>query len=292
MATADQKRRLRSFRRFFWMHRTLSKLLGKVRWAPSAIGKIGPLLHPGRRVPAYARNWDPRAWGTYLKASCMATALIYRMLDFRSFAQIEWNDPDGALDVLRSEGGVVMSFHHSFAYHLPALLGAQGISFEALALSPEESPLYPLFEQYAASWFSDTEHYFGGGRWRFLYRDKPNNMRQPLKALKEGRAVYSLNDFPNIYEGSKTIPTDFLDTRIDVSEGILGPALRMNKPVVAAYVHWLGGARFAVNLSLLKSTGEPDLSSQALFARYFSLLERIVASEPEFWEAWGNIKPA
>lgn len=285
------QRHLHAFRRFFSVHRSLARGLGVIPGVQGLITHFGPYLHPGRAVPAYANAWQHGAWRRYLATSCLGTALIYRIRDFQSLMAMDWIDPQQGLALLRKEGGVALSFHHSFAYHLPAFLGAQGIPLEALALSPEESPLFPLYDAYAASWFSDTESFFCGGRWRFLHRSRSNSMRFALQALKEGRVVYSLNDFPNIYEGSKTIPVEFAGACFSVAEGLLGPALRMNRPIVVAYTRWLGGLRLAIHCRVLKSPGEPDVSSSEVVRRYFDVLAEIVGEEPEFWEAWGNVRP-
>lgn len=284
----DTLRLIGSYKRFFHFLRFAARGLGLIPGITKAITLIGTLIHPNKVAPVYSQSWKQGSWIRYLKTTCFATALLYRIKDFEKIIRIQWHDPDDVLLSSKISGGLILSYHHPFAYHLPAFIGANGIKIEALALSPEESPLYPLYKEYVANWFIDSEFFFGGGKWRFLYK-KYNHMRVLLTALREGKVVYSLNDFPNIYPGARTQAVQLAGKDFLVPEGLIGSAVKMKLPISVAYVDWLGGYDFLIRISSLNSCGRDHISSSEIMDKYFKILNELVVKRPEFWEAWGSI---
>ncbi len=215
--------------------------------------------------------------------------MLYEARHISRLMKLQWEDPQNVLELLRERGGALLSFHHPLAYLFPALIGSRGISLEMLARSPQESPLFPLMDSHLACWFSNTQSYFGGGQWCFQHTDRGNDMRRPLSALREGRVVISLHDFPNIYKGVKTVSGRLLGHELAPAQGIIGPALRRRLPIALGYAQWLGGRQFAVTLGLITRGDEDNLSAEDVLARYLAALEAILINQPEFWEAWGAL---
>jgi hypothetical protein len=205
--------------------------------------------------------------------------------------QLEWRDPKGVLELLNSRGGVLLTFHHPLAYLFPAVVGSRGIHLDVLARSPLDAPVAPIFDSHLASWFQDTQRHFSGGQWCFQFTDRSNDMRRPLRALRQGKAVVSLHDFPNIYPGVETIAGRVFGRELVPALGIIGPALRWRVPIALGYVQWLEGRRFAVTLDLVTLGDEPGLTASVVLSRYLRVLESILVDEPEFWEAWSGLPP-
>jgi lauroyl/myristoyl acyltransferase len=286
----DTLQLINAYRRYFILLRFLSMGFGRIIGATWVITSLGKLIHPSREKPPYTKSWKQGQWTKYLNTTCFTTALLYRMRDFQSFIKIKWDDPDGILTSSQNSGGLMLSYHHPFAYHLPAFIGSIGIEVEALALSPNESPLYPLYTKYVASWFTDTECHFHGGKWQFLYKNKNNNIRTSLVALKNGKLVYSLHDFPNIYPDAKTLPFLLTDKSFLTPEGLIGPATKMRLPISVAYVRWLGGTEVSIHIRTLNSCGRDNRSPAEIMNIYSGILNELVSKDPEFWEAWGSIQ--
>ena len=273
--------------RFYKFSRWISRRVGRWPGALSLAALLGPFIYPSRKPSARALTWPKGSWHRYLQAVCVATAVLYRMRDFNQALKLSWNDPDGALDAARERGGLVLTYHHPFAYHFTAFVGSQGIRLDALALSPEESHLYPLYDDYLESWFTDTEAHFCGGKWVFLHKDGHNNMRSAVRQLKSGGAVISLHDFPNFYPNSASIPIQVLDQSFAAPEGVLALAIKAGLPISVGYVDWLGGNSFEIKLHSLNSNGSEALTSIEVLQRYTRILEDILRKSPEFWESWG-----
>lgn len=284
-------RLLSSYRRFFGFHRWASTYLGKFPSAIELTASAGALIHPGRSPAPHAQDWPAGLWRQHVRTTCAATAMMYRLRDLPRIIDIRWHDPEGVLETAKRAGGPVLTYHHPFAYHFPALLGHAGLALDVLALSPEESPLYPLFDEYVANWFADCESLQNGGKWFFLYRDRPNNMRTPLNNLRQGRAMISLHDFPNFYKDARTSPVKLLGRSFEAAEGIIGPATRMKLPISAGYIDWAGGNALTVKLFSLNGNGAEALSADEILKRYFARLEEIVARRPAFWEGWASLPP-
>lgn len=280
---------LRPFVRFFRFHRGIARFFGRWRPAFRIAASLGPFLHPGRQAHAHARQWPHSSWQRYLQTACIATALLYRIRDFPSLISMSWNDPEDVLATARQQGGLILTYHHPFAYHFPAFIGNQGITLDMLALSPTESPLYPLYEKHVARWFRDSETFFGGGKWIFLFRSASNDMRSPLRQLKNGNVVISLHDFPNFYEGAKSVPVSVLGHTFAAPEGIIGPAVKAGLPIAVGYTCWMGDNRLQINLRTLNRNGQEKLTSSEVLQRYFTVLEEVISVHPEFWESWGSL---
>ena len=273
--------------RFYTFHRWIARQIGKWPGALSVAAALGPFLHPSRKPTARALTWAKGGWHRYLQAVCVATTVLYRMRDFNQVLKLSWNDPDRALDAARERGGLILTYHHPFAYHFPAFIGSQGIPLDMLALSPEESALYPLYDEYVASWFADSQTHFCGGKWVFLHKDGHSNMRAPVRRLKSGGVVISLHDFPNFYPNSTSIPIKVLDLSFAAPEGVLALAVKARLPISVGYVDWLGGDSFEIKLHSLNSNGSEALTSIEVLQRYTQILEDVLRKSPEFWESWG-----
>lgn len=273
--------------RFFVFHRWIARRIGRWPGALSVAAALGPFLHPSRKPTARALTWPKGRWRRYLQTACVATAILYRIRDFQAVLQLSWDDPDGVLDAARQQGGLILTYHHPFAYHFPAFIGSQGIPLDMLALSPEESALYPLYDDYVASWFTDSEAHFGGGKWIFLFRDRSNDMRSPMRRLRSGSVAISLHDFPNFYPNAKTLPAQVIDRSFDAPEGLIAMAIKAGLPISVGYSDWLGGNGLRVSLRSLNSNGGESLTSAEILRRYFLNLEGVLRERPEFWEGWG-----
>lgn len=282
---------LTSYRRFFGFHRWAAQYLGSFPGAIELAASAGARIHPGRSPAPHSQAWPKGLWQQYLRTTCAATMLMYRLRDLPRIVDIRWHDPEGVLETAKRAGGPILTYHHPFAYHFPALLGHAGLSLDVLALSPEESPLYPLFDEYVAKWFADCESLQNSGKWFYLYRDRPNNMRTPLHNLKRGRAMISLHDFPNFYKDARTSPAHLLERSFEAPEGIIGPATRMKLPISAGYIDWPGGNALTVTLFSLNSNGTEALSADEILKRYFTRLEEIIVHRPAFWEGWASLPP-
>jgi hypothetical protein len=287
----DAQRHLQAHRRYFSAVRLLASVWRKCPFLGAAIAQVAARLHPQQEAPAYAKSWPEGSWNRYLATVGLGTALLYEAGHLAKLMQVQWHDPKSVLGLLRERGGALLTFHHPLAYLFPALIGGRGIPVEVLARTPQESALSPLIESHMACWFSGTQPYFGGGQWCFQHTDRTNDMRRPLLALRDGRVVISLHDFPNIYPGAQTISGRVLGHELLPAQGIIGPALRRRVPIALGYTQWLGGRRFAVTLGLITSGDEHDLTAEAVLARYLRVLETILVKEPEFWEVWGALPP-
>lgn len=282
---------LASYRRFFGIHRWAARHLGRFPGAFDLVATAGTLVYPARKPAPHTLDWPDGCWRRYVRTKCIATALMYRLRDLPKIANIRWHDPDGVLETAKRSGGPILTYHHPFAYHFPALLGHAGVALDVLALSPEESPLYPLYDEYVADWFADCESLQHGGKWFFLYSTRPNSMRTPLQNLKQGRALISLHDFPNFYKDARTRQALLLGRKFEVAEGIIGPACRMAMPISAGYIEWQGGNDLLVTLFSLNANGAEALTPDEVLARYLAKLEKIVTQTPDFWEMWPSLPP-
>lgn len=282
---------LQPYVRFFRFHRWISGYFGRWFGAYRLAALIGPRLNPTRQAHGEARKWPAAAWRHYLQTASIATALLYRIKDFQQCTELTWDDPDGVLATAKAKGGLILTYHHPFAYLFPAFIGSQGVPLDVLALSPEESPLYPLYEEYVAEWFGNSERYFGGGKWFFLFREQANDMRSALRQLKNGSALISLHDFPNFYPGAKTVTAHFMGRSFAAPEGMIGPAVKAGLPVAVGFTRWLGGQKLRVSLRSLNDHGKAKLDSAEILGHYFALLESEVMTQPEFWEGW-SLLPA
>lgn len=291
---------LARYRRFFRLHGWLARHVHPAGLMLETAARLGRYWHPGQPaaqfpVPGPLGQWQckqPGAWARHRSRVCVGTALLYCFERFPDMLSLEWDDPDGALETARTHGGLVLTYHHPFAYHFAALVGCAGVGVEVVALSPEESPLYPLFEQVGArAWFDESERHFGGGRWVFLRAGQAGGgntvLRRALQALRSGRAVISVHDFSNFFAHSESVRVHFLGRDVLAPLGLIGPALARGLPVCVGHAQWLGGRRFKISLASLNDNGREACTQQVLMARYFARLEALVQSEPEFWEGWG-----
>lgn len=291
---------LAAYRRFFGVHRWLANHIKNAALMLDLISRIGPWFNPAKRqegypMPGEIARWpqDRKRWKNHQADVSVGTALLYRMRDFPSLMDVQWNDPSGALQTAKMQGGLILTYHHPFAYQFAALVACTGVRLDVIALSPEESPLYPLFHSHGIDkWFSESEAFLGGGEWIFLRRGQPNSnlLRIPLRALKKGTAVVSVHDFQNFYSGSRSLPATLLGKTIEAPVGMIEPALRAGLPICVGYMNWLGGREFEVTLVALNGNGTEKISEQEVLFRYFSHLETLLAKSPEFWEGWGMLE--
>ncbi|QFY88980.1 hypothetical protein D5125_05545 [Magnetovirga frankeli] len=284
MKTTDLNR----YRRFLAFHRSAAGLLDYAPPLTPLMTGLGAWLHPAKKANRLPPEWAHR-WWHYLRVSSYATALIYRIREISRLTDITWHDPDATLDAIRQKGGLILTYHHSFAYHLPALVGSQGIPLNILARSPSDNPLY---EEYAAGWFADIEAFLNGGKWIFLSRDGHNPLHRVVRDLKAGMALVSLHDFPNYYARAKTFRATIQGRDIDAPVGMLDVAQRHGLPVSVGYVRWSGRRRLDVFLSSLNANGQEPVPVDVILTRYFRLLDGIIETEPEFWEGWAGLEHA
>lgn len=108
--------------------------------------------------------------------------------------------------------------------------------------------------------------------------------------MKNGKLVYSLHDFPNIYPDAKTLPFLLTDKSFLTPEGLIGPATKMRLPISVAYVRWLGGTEVSIHIRTLNSCGRDNRSPAEIMNIYSGILNELVSKDPEFWEAWGSIQ--
>lgn len=274
--------------RYYDLLRRASWALGRVPGAFSWLPALGVGHFPDPEPPGFAAPWPEGAWGRYLRAKVLATALMYRIRDLPQVVKLSIDDASGCFADLHGRGGVLLTYHHPFAYHLPAILGHWGLRLNVLALSPAESPLYPLYERCFASWFADCESVQRGGRWFYLQSSGANAFRAPMADLMAGVPLISLHDFNNFYPGAREIEVSFMGRQMRVPLGVIKSACKAGLPMCCAYVDWREGREFVVRfLSLHERDATP--TPEGVLARYFEHLAELVSVRPEFWEMWPTL---
>jgi hypothetical protein len=278
---------LEQYSRFFSFAKLAASLIEKhplLFWLATMVGEH---LHPAKNFNQLPLNYPERRWKTYLRTSFFATSLLYRIEEFPRIIDIEYLDPDGALLAARQRGGLILTFHHALAYHFSAFIGNRGVSLNVLALSPTESPLYPLYDIHAATWFSSCEKFFNGGKWIFLSSKKTNSLHRAVSWLKAKKCAISLHDFPNFYPNSRSCPVSVHGIPFNAPVGLIEFAVKEKLPISVGYSIWVEGNKIKLTMKTLNRNGDEVVSVGTVLERYTSLLNTIIHDQPEFWEGWG-----
>ena len=114
-------------------------------------------------------------------------------------------------------------------------------------------------------------------------------MRSILRAFEKSHLVISANDFPEVFDDKNRKEFSFLSTSLSCPTGTVKLAVRKNIPIVAAYLNWLGGAKFELVIKPV-SNGSEEVKVKQAMKRYLSVLEQAVQNQPGIWEGWKWIK--
>lgn len=253
---------------------------------------VAPLIHPQRRQKkiwqsawqsqGFAMQMLEKSWPQYLRNGAVATSLLYRIGDLPSTLPVEIFDREGCLTAHRERGGLILPYHQHYAYHISVLLSSQGIKISPITLSPTESPIYELYEDYAKSWFLDSEPLLNGGGWIFTSTSDGGSARQIIRRLKAGDVLYSAIDIDNFYKNSPKCCVGLFEKKICIPMRLIELAIADRRPVSCAFLQVNKKGHSQLYLKAL--TGGGDLT--VIATQYMSTLEQLLRNNPEFWENW------
>jgi hypothetical protein len=274
--------------------RQLRKLRQFIPWAPAyffVAAQLARIHCPVRDAQAqYEVAWgmlghsNPRAiWGRFLQRAGVSNAASFLQGEGLP-VRIEEDDPDGVLATARSQGTLILTYHHQFAYLFCSVLGHLGVPLNALTMDPAMGPLHSLLPEFGPNIFGDSERHFRGGRYFFLNPNNPRSYLLPvLRSLLRGTSIVSANDFDNTFPQFESHACSIMGAVIQSPTGVIPYALDHRVPIAAGYLDWQGGNRFRIYLRFLKRPGE-ELPLADVYARYMTHLEDIALHHPELWE--------
>lgn len=292
---------LTPYRRYFRACRWVGVLISP-RWLLYWVARLWLVrLHPDRpRRDAWTDAWrragvalpDPQAaWQRYLLNGCLATVLLYRRQPLA--APMIRVDPHSqeALRALGREGGLVMTYHHHFAYHCCMVAGSAGRPVHTITLSPRSSPLWPLYDDYAGEWFDHGRRDFAGGDWVFtdVGGSSVPMMRRAVEAVRRQEVLCVAVDIHSPYTSGKVQRSPFLNGYLECPAGGVELACRSNSPLYMAWMTWHGGDGPRFHLQPLKPS-HGSLTLEMALDAYLRHLESLLQRDPAFWEAWGLLQ--
>lgn len=285
-------------RRYFRVARMLARRIASLPALIQVARLTLPVLHPARADrDDWRKAWQKAGtpadrldadWREFLRDRAVATALLYRFADFPQALALQVHDPARAMDALRANGGLLLTYHHPFAYHVAAVIGNLGLTPHTLTLSPEESPLAVLYDDFAREWFEDSLRHFNGGRWHFVRSTEANNLKPMASAMRKKQVVYAALDFDNFYASERQIATQVLGASLAVPVALIELALRIGVPIAVCWLDLLPRATgMVLNLIPLSASTGIAATPADIVAEYMSHLQERLIAAPSFWDNWG-----
>jgi lauroyl/myristoyl acyltransferase len=192
--------------------------------------------------------------------------------------QVKIDKPE-AMQSLRQQGGLVLTYHSHHHNTLGIVLGQSGVCTWGVAATEKASPMAPFTGRFMRIINGDSEVKFGGGR--YLFTDEPRNLLRGLKeAFASKHTVVSLCDNP--VPQADVAPIVFRGKKFFVGAGVVEMALAQNVPITLALLcpNLLGG--YELRLQPLPS----GLSTHQVLQAYFDFLSECAVQMPWAWQGW------
>ncbi len=185
------------------------------------------------------------------------------------------------------KGVLVMTYHHHLNMLFCNLLGRLSLPVTTIAMDAQDNRQYQKFGGRVNRVYEHAEKHLNGGD---IILVKPQRMmRSILRAFEKNHLVISANDFPEVFDDKNRKEFSFLSTRLSCPTGTVKLAVKKNIPIVAAYLNWLGGARFELVIKPV-SNGNDEIKVKQAMKCYLSVLQQAVENQPGIWEGWKWIK--
>ena len=181
------------------------------------------------------------------------------------------------LSIINDKGGLILTWHVQYHYTLFLILGLYGLKLNVLALAPEEGDFNSELKKYIDLLHTESEQKFSG---QYLFYRLNNKFKRKLyDVLYKNNILLSLND--NFASSNRSVNVKFLNKNIDIMHGTVDVAMRLNKPIVTAFMYFSGN-KFFVKLKQI----DTNQNVQAIMQTYMTTLELELQKQPELWEGW------
>lgn len=191
--------------------------------------------------------------------------------------QVRISDMD-ILAQLRTEGGLLLTYHTHHQNTLCCALGFEGCRVYAVASAPEMSPIFSYIDQWALQVNRESARHFHGGGYLFI-NDMRHLSRSVRKALTEKDVVVCLSDFHQPGDGCPMLP--LMSRQISPPAGVIDLALRLRAPIYLA----LCAPESGQLVLRIRRLGIVDDRKDVL-AAYIAFLEEACRQNPSCWQGW------
>lgn len=203
-----------------------------------------------------------------------------------------YSDMSAIQNAFATTNGVFILTYHSYYHHfLVACLSRMSqCSLYAIASHPEQGHIYPHLKKYVDKHAHDCASNFQGGDYVYVAeRMLHSSAKKIIQALKSGQIVASTNDFH--VGGHATVHTERLSLagyQIDCAAGSVDLARKAGADIYVAWMRWLGGDRYCIELLPITRTE----NTRTVMEDYFANLDRLIQQYPAMWEGWKWIQQA
>lgn len=187
----------------------------------------------------------------------------------------------------QGQGLFLLSFHHHHNGLLYAILGLLGVKLSVIAQDPRTSPLYTALARQARLMYDDSERHFNGGQYIYIDAQRPSLPRTAFRALHQGEALLSTNDFPQAQLPKRHVWLEALGSKFPIPSGSLELALHAGAALACVHLLWLRRDEFVLTVTPLAADTVAHLAQQ-----YAGALDALGRAHPAAWEWSALVDPA
>ena len=185
------------------------------------------------------------------------------------------------------KGLLVMTYHHHLNMLFCNLLARLNLPVTTIAMDDRDNSRFQKFGSRINRIYRHAQKLSNGGE---VILVKPQRLARPiLRAFEQGHLVVTANDFPGVFDDKNRKEFKFLNSTLSCPTGTVKLAVKKNIPIVAAYLNWLGGSRFEMEIKPV-SDGIEAIDVNEAMTRYLAVLETAIQNQPGLWEGWKWIK--
>ena len=211
----------------------------------------------------------------------------YPEKSFRSIAQQVSISNLRCLETLRTEGGLVLTYHFHHQNTLCCVLGLLGVTVWAVANRPESSQLYPYIGHWASKLNRLSQYHFCGGQ--YLYTDDLKSIARQVPQIFQNRSA--LVCLVDVHQPSPRSPVLQLYKRsIEPPVGVIESARRAKIPIHLVALMpdrstiMRPSSQINYELWIEELTNFKDTAS--ILRVYFDRLEQLLSRSPYLWQGW------